>query len=255
MGYNDVLGSLPSLFKLKKTLVSAVIESRPHAVIFIDSKGFSQRVAKDVTRYFRRNKDARPALFQYAAPSIWGLKTADYRAQRFAALYDEMFLLFPFEEEHWRRIGVENVTVVGPPILDHRNVKLDAETKAKARSELRNLMQVPQDETVVCLLPGSRQAEVHRNMPIFCKALETVATNRPNPFRIGNSYSADSNVISPVPFLSLQVDCPHIVLPCASPVKPLVQNYLSKFPTLKVTVVPGGDDEMIQAMQVRTERT
>jgi lipid-A-disaccharide synthase len=82
-----------------------------------------------------------------------------------------MLVLFPFEEALYREAGVD-VTFVGHPLLD---VLADVPSRERCRAAL----EIPESAPVLGLLPGSRQAEVRRHLPLLLEAASSLATSQP----------------------------------------------------------------------------
>src|SRR5881628_2470858 len=78
-----------------------------------------------------------------------------------------MLVIFPFEEELYRKAGIE-VEFVGHPLMDMvRTTKSKEEFCADHRLDPR--------KPIVTLLPGSRSKEVRFILPILCQAAELMA--------------------------------------------------------------------------------
>ncbi|GKD59829.1 probable lipid-A-disaccharide synthase, mitochondrial [Tanacetum coccineum] len=85
--------------RLKETVEVATL-FRPHAVVTIDSKGFSFRLLK-----------------QLKAPSFWAWKGGEARLNGLSEFIDHVLCILPFEEETCRSHGVA-ATFVGHPVLE-----------------------------------------------------------------------------------------------------------------------------------------
>ena len=82
---------------------------------------------------------------------------------------NRVLAIFPFEVSLYQEAGVP-VEFVGHPVLD----VLPALDRNTARSALAN-----EEETLVGLLPGSRDAEVRRHLPVLLEAATRIAARRP----------------------------------------------------------------------------
>jgi lipid-A-disaccharide synthase len=82
-----------------------------------------------------------------------------------------MAVIFPFEEDIYRHEGVA-VEYVGHPLLD-------ALEETPGRPEARKLLGLPEDGTVVGLLPGSRRMEIERLLPMMLDAAAIISQKRP----------------------------------------------------------------------------
>ena len=154
---------LPRLWRLRARVletVEAVLAAKPDALVTIDSPGFNQAVAKRV-----RARDPSIKLIHYVAPTVWAWKPG--RAKKYAALFDRLLALLPFEPPYFTREGLDCV-FVGHSVIEGGAGKGDG-VAFRARHNL------PADKPVVVLLPGSRRGEISRLLPIY---QETVALLR-----------------------------------------------------------------------------
>lgn len=154
---------LPRLWRLRARVletVEAVLAAKPDALVTIDSPGFNQAVAKRV-----RARDPSIKLIHYVAPTVWAWKPG--RAKKYAALFDRLLALLPFEPPYFTREGLDCV-FVGHSVIEGGAGKGDG-VAFRARHNL------PADKPVVVLLPGSRRGEISRLLPIY---QETIALLR-----------------------------------------------------------------------------
>mmetsp|Transcript_34075 Transcript_34075/g.133375 ORF Transcript_34075/g.133375 Transcript_34075/m.133375 type:complete len:387 (-) Transcript_34075:442-1602(-) len=220
MGFKEVFSRIPHFLKLKRRVVNAALEEKPDCIVFIDSNGFSGRVARSLKNEYKNLHEPSPPMFQYVAPSIWAWKRPRHRSRRFASLFDSMLLLYPFEEPHWKELGAENTIYVGSPLLDHSellNIRKDSVTREKIRTRIRRKYGVGQTEKLVALLPGSRTQEVSRHLGLFFEVLRQTSVSR-------------------------------ALLPYASPVRSMIENYCARDKSVDVTLVPGGGANMVEAV-------
>ncbi|MBW2368491.1 MAG: lipid-A-disaccharide synthase [Deltaproteobacteria bacterium] len=125
------------------TAKNLIKRQRPDLLLLIDFPGFNLHIAATA------KKLGIPVLY-YISPQIWAWRSG--RVKKIKARVNHMAVIFPFEAKFYRRQNVP-VTFVGHPLLDSSaNMKIDATGR-------------PASETVIGLLPGSRQAEVARLLP------------------------------------------------------------------------------------------
>uniref|UniRef100_A0A0D9V5Q4 lipid-A-disaccharide synthase n=1 Tax=Leersia perrieri TaxID=77586 RepID=A0A0D9V5Q4_9ORYZ len=109
---------LPHLYNIKRKIedtADAAILFQPHAVVTVDSKGFSFRLLKQLK--CRYNQVAHPLHVHYVAPSFWAWKDGERRLAKLHNLVDHLLCILPFEEEICRINGLP-ATYVGHPLLD-----------------------------------------------------------------------------------------------------------------------------------------
>ena len=158
MGILDVLLNLKTINRNMKFCKTDLLEFQPDVLILIDYPGFNLRIAE-----FAKQNNIK--VFYYISPKVWAWKS--YRVKKIKKVVDEMFTIFPFETEFYKKYQF-NVHYVGNPLLDSI-----AEFRKKALSkneffETNNLDNRP----VVALLAGSRVHEINRTLPIMVEISE-----------------------------------------------------------------------------------
>ena len=167
MGVAEVAASLPSLRRRLAQAVAAVNAAEPDVLLTIDSKGFSFRLAKAVT-------NEGTTKVHVVSPSWWAWRGGErnLRALRVAGV-DEVACLLPFEPEGVRRAGI-NAAFVGHPVVEE--VRETAGAFREARDARRAAEAFTQKKTtVLVLMPGSRDQELAKHLPLFretCELLE-----------------------------------------------------------------------------------
>lgn len=163
-GIFELLPHLPNLIRRIDQTVAEIIRVRPDAVVGIDSPGFTVRVAKKV-------RAAAPAipLIHYVAPTVWAWKPK--RAAKYAAIYDHLLAVLPFEPPYFEREGLA-CTFVGHSVVEGGAGKGDG-------AGFRNRHGIASTDRVVAVLPGSRKGEVSRLLPDFRATLERLQSSHP----------------------------------------------------------------------------
>jgi lipid-A-disaccharide synthase len=167
-GVTEVVPRAPVIFRHVRNAVEAICAARPDAVVTIDSSGFSWRIAQRL-----RRRGERLPLIHYVAPMVWAWRAG--RARRMARWYDQLLALLPFEPLYFEQVGLA-CTYVGHPVIDSGAGQGDA-------SRFRAAHGVLPDELLLTVLPGSRNGEVRRLMPIFAETLRQVEAVV-GPFRV-----------------------------------------------------------------------
>jgi len=163
MGLAEVLPHVPRLLRRIAETEAAVRALRPDVVVTIDSPGFSFRVAK-------RLAGSGIPLVHYVAPSVWAWRPG--RAREIAGFLDHLMALLPFEPPYFEAEGLA-CTFVGHPVLDGGAGDGDGPA-------FRRRHGIGDGAPLLCLLPGSRQGEVSRLMPVFAEAVGLLAKGRPD---------------------------------------------------------------------------
>jgi lipid-A-disaccharide synthase len=131
----------------------------PRAALLVNYTEFNARLAA-------RLHEAGVRVLWYIAPQIWAWRPGRARALR--KVIDRMAVILPFEEELWRKQGVD-ARYVGHPAREA--TELD---KASARAALG----LTPWASAVGILPGSRPHEVRRLLVPMLDAYEKVRSER-----------------------------------------------------------------------------
>lgn len=164
MGLFELLPRIPALLRRIDQTASAIVAMTPDVVVGIDAPGFTMRVARKV-----RDRVPEIPLIHYVAPTVWAWKPK--RAAKYAALYDHLLAVLPFEPPYFEREGLP-CTFVGHSVVESGAGQGDA-------ARFRRDHGLTDGDRVVAVLPGSRRGEVTRLLPVFRAAVERVAATRP----------------------------------------------------------------------------
>ncbi|RJG10151.1 lipid-A-disaccharide synthase [Pseudomonas cavernicola] len=162
MGLVEVLGRLPELLSRRKRLIQTLIAAKPDVFIGIDAPDFNLGVELKLRR-------AGIKTVHYVSPSVWAWRQK--RVLKIRDACDLMLTLFPFEAQFYDEHGVP-VRFVGHPLADVIPLQAD---RAAARAEL----DLPEEDLVVALMPGSRGGEVSRLGALFLDSALRLRALRP----------------------------------------------------------------------------
>ena len=149
-GYVEVLAALPRLLRLRAALARKVLSWRPDLFVGVDAPDFNLALE-------RRLRAAGVPVVHFISPSIWA-----WRAERIDAIrsaVDHMLLVFPFEQEIYRKAGIA-ATYVGHPLADAIPMRAD-------QAGARRALGLDPERATVALLPGSRASEVRYMGDLF----------------------------------------------------------------------------------------
>ncbi len=156
MGIAEIL---PKYFHFKKRIretAQAAIEWRADMVLTIDAPEFSLRVAKKV----KEIKNI-PTV-HYVAPTVWAWRAG--RAAKMATYIDHVLALLPFEPPFMHRAGMSCDFVGHPAAVDPPITKTQL-TEFRDQHDLGAA-------SCLAVLPGSRNSEIDRLMPVFRNVIE-----------------------------------------------------------------------------------
>ncbi|CAL4954533.1 unnamed protein product [Urochloa decumbens] len=173
---------LPHLYSVKRKIentVDAAMLFQPHAVVTVDSKGFSFRLLKQLKRRSNQNGQS-PLHIHYVSPSFWAWKGGESRLSKLHDFVDHMLCILPFEEKICRLNGLP-ATYVGHPLLDDAiGLNMEPELssdKSKHQTSceaFRLEHKLSPDATIITILPGSRMQEVVRMLPVFLHTVQNL---------------------------------------------------------------------------------
>jgi len=155
VGLVEVLTHLPGIRHRFKHLVAEAARRKPDAAVLIDFPDFNLRLARELHRLGI-------PVFYFVSPQIWAWRTG--RVKQIKKYVRKMIVIFPFEQEFYRRHDVE-VSYVGHPLAYAPPPQITREDFA-AQHKLD-----PQKQWIA-LLPGSRRKEVRLNLPAMLQAAE-----------------------------------------------------------------------------------
>jgi lipid-A-disaccharide synthase len=177
MGFVDVIQNIKTIKRNMEICKKDLLEFQPDVLILIDYPGFNLRIAE-----FAKQNNIK--VYYYISPKLWAWK--EYRVKKIKAFVDEMFTIFPFETEFYKKHDF-NVNYVGNPLLDSiEEYKKTAISKTEftEKNELDN-------RPIVALLSGSRIKEIKRILPLMVKAAEGLSDYQ---FIIAGVSSIDKKV-------------------------------------------------------------
>ncbi len=162
MGLSEVLAHLPRLIWLRRSLRERVLDWQPDVFVGIDAPDFNLGLERQLKQRGLRT-------VHYVSPSVWAWRQG--RAASIGRSADRVLCLFPMEPEIYARHGVD-ARFVGHPLADAMPLEPD---RVAARREL----DLPLDQPVLAILPGSRLGEIQRLGAIFLEAAARIAKQVP----------------------------------------------------------------------------
>ena len=176
MGFVEVAVNLRKVLNNIARVKKDIVDYQPDVVILVDYPGFNLRIAN-----FAHEKGFK--VVYYISPQIWAWKRR--RVHQIKKSVDKMLVILPFEEEFYKRYGVD-VTFVGNPLLDEL-----AKVGTGNRSIFLRRNSLGERREIIALLPGSRRQEVTRTLPVMVK----VASHFPDyQFVIAGVSSLDKSL-------------------------------------------------------------
>ena len=141
MGFGDVLSKGGQLLSRLGFCTRDILSFAPDAVVLIDYPGFNMSIARFAHAHGIK-------VVWYIAPKTWASRSGRNRLLR--RYVDELIVLFPFEKEYFESVGVPCM-YLGNPLVEY----IDS-------YHFTRIVEWP----YVAVLPGSREAEVRRTLPV-----------------------------------------------------------------------------------------
>jgi lipid-A-disaccharide synthase len=157
VGLVEVLTHLPGIRRRFKHLVAEAARRKPDAAILIDFPDFNLRLARELHRLGI-------PVFYFVSPQIWAWRTG--RVKQIKKYVRKMIVIFPFEQEFYRRHGVE-VSYVGHPLAYVPPPQI-------TREEFAANHHLDPKKQWIALLPGSRRKELGFNIERMLWAAEAL---------------------------------------------------------------------------------
>lgn len=163
MGYVEVIKKLPKLICMRSSLIRRILRYQPDLVVGIDAPDFNLFLERSV------RKSGMPVV-HLVSPSIWAWRYE--RIHKIRESVDRMLVLFPFEEEIYKREGIP-VSYVGHPLADQIELVVD-------RFRYRDELGFAVNQKLVALLPGSRRSELKQHLDLMLDTAELIKSKYPD---------------------------------------------------------------------------
>jgi len=151
IGLFDVLKKLPKFFSLKNLILQKIKVEKPDAIILVDFSGFNLRLARAVNKTI-------PVIY-YISPQVWASRPG--RIKTIKAYIHKMLVLFKFEQEFYKRYGID-ADFIGHPLLDIVHSTM-------GKKEFLTELGFSESKVIIALLPGSRKQEIENILPVMLK--------------------------------------------------------------------------------------
>lgn len=189
-GISEILGKLKYIREAFKVIKQHIIRENPSLLILVDFPGFNLKLAK-----FAKARGV-PVVY-FIPPQVWAWRKS--RSHKIREYVNKVICILPFEKKLYDEYGVE-AAYVGHPFLNTVKPVL-------SRAEFYKKVGIEHEGPVVTILPGSRENEVNKHMPIL---------------------------LSIISKLEQQIDNSTILLPLAENIDfRSVEKHLAKYQTIK----------------------
>lgn len=141
-------------------------DTRPDVLVLVDYPGFNIRLA-------RAAKEQGVRIVYYVSPQVWAWHSE--RVNELRDLVDEMLVIFPFEEEIYRKAGLANAHFIGHPLCE---IIREESQHFVSRPEFAAKHGLDPSRDWLLVYSGSRKEEVRRLLPVMTEAAQTLSQQR-----------------------------------------------------------------------------
>ena len=182
MGFTSVLRSMRKIRLAARLLQEEMRSNPPDVVIPIDYGGFNLRYTLPMA-----HRHGVPVVY-YIPPKVWASRRR--RIKRLQSYSDLCLTILPFEADYLSQRDV-TARYVGNPSIQSVGKLLDSNAKLCDTAR-----------PYIALLPGSREAEIARNLPIMCRAVDLL----PAPWRAVIAGAPSIDRAHYTPYLSERIE-------------------------------------------------
>jgi lipid-A-disaccharide synthase len=161
-GLFEVIPRYREIKRIQNELRDRLLAERPAVFIGADYPGFNLGLEMQL-------KAAGIPTVHFVSPQIWAWRGG--RIKKIQKAVSHMLVIFPFEEEIYRKAGVP-VTYIGHPLAEMIPMQPD-------QAAARRALGIDVDARVVTVMPGSRMGELKYLAAPFVGAIQLLAARDP----------------------------------------------------------------------------
>ncbi|MGB5632029.1 MAG: lipid-A-disaccharide synthase [Waterburya sp.] len=165
MGFIEAIPFILPTIKIQNLTKKYIRANTPDVLVLIDYPASNLALAS----YLKKHLPNIPIVY-YIAPQDWAVPMLN-NAPKIAQVVDKLLAIFPGEAEYFTQRNI-NATWVGHPLLDRMQ-------QAPDRSQARSNLGIEPEETIITLLPASRQQEIKYLLPVMCEAAQHISQQIP----------------------------------------------------------------------------
>ena len=178
MGFWETLVNLRMIWRHLKFCKKDILKFKPDVLVLIDYPGFNLRLAR-----FAHKQGLKVSY--YISPKVWAWNSS--RALKIKTYVNQLLTILPFEKEFYKKYDFE-VEYVGNPVMDAINdYRVDPDFMEKSG--------LPEDKSIVALLPGSRTQELRQTAAVL---KQTAASFPEYHFAVAAVKNVDQKLYDPI---------------------------------------------------------
>jgi len=156
-GLSEIFSKLPLIYDAYKRIKKHLREKKPSLLILVDFPGFNMRIAKFA------HKLGIPVVY-FIPPQIWAWRKK--RVFQIKRYIDKVICILPFEKKIYEDCSID-AAYAGHPFMEI--VK-----PLHTREDFFRIAGVYGSGPVLTIMPGSRDNEVEKHMPILMEIVEAI---------------------------------------------------------------------------------
>ncbi len=174
VGVWEALIELGNIHKIYKKITEKIRIEKPDIAILIDYPGFNLTLAREL-------KKRGIKTVYYITPQIWAW--GGLRIHLFKKYIDKAIVILKFEEELFKKYGID-AAFVGHPLLDREpEIRLDKKS-----------LNLDKEKFTIALLPGSREREVKKLLSLMLKTAEFISREKEVQFVLLKNSAVDEKI-------------------------------------------------------------
>ena len=178
-GVSEAIGKVPFYLNSSKVILKKVSEYNCKSAILIDFQTFNLKLAEKLS-------EQGVSVQYYVAPQAWAWKS--WRTKNLVKFVNTLYCIIPFEKKWFFDRGVRNTISVNHPLKFHYEKELENfDRSCEIKTNVLNIL----------VLPGSRNNEVQRILPVFMDALEKINIDVEVKLTLVQSKSVNQNLFTP----------------------------------------------------------
>lgn len=190
IGLTEVIRHYAEIRSALRLMRRLILSETPDLLICVDYKEFNLKLAQFA------KKNGIKVLF-YVSPQVWAWRPS--RVATYGRAIDMMAVIFPFETAYYEKEHIP-VRYVGHPLVDKV-------VSTRTREENCRVFDLVPKQRVVGLLPGSRQHEVKRMLPVMLEAAAILGRQHQDlQFLLVQADSIDDELVRSC-FAKTSIDC------------------------------------------------
>jgi lipid-A-disaccharide synthase len=174
VGITEVVKHVATIYREFFRMVSVARERLPDVAVLIDFPDFNLRLAQKL------HAIGVPVAY-FVSPQLWAWKQR--RIWRVKKFVDRMLVIFPFEQDFYRKHNVA-AQYVGHPLADLPLPSISRESLAREYG-------IDPGKPWIALLPGSRKREVLLNLPVMLESAQRLGSGYEYLVPIATTLSRD----------------------------------------------------------------